>query len=61
LQGLKKAIDDPNPVVNIASVMALGQMGSSAFEILVESLNTTDNVAKWRSRMLLLLWAIAVV
>jgi bilin biosynthesis protein len=45
LQGLKKAIEDPNPVVNIASVMALGQMGSSAFEILVESLNTTDNVA----------------
>jgi bilin biosynthesis protein len=36
LQGLKKAIDDPNPVVNIASVMALGQMGSRAFEILVE-------------------------
>jgi len=49
LQGLKKAIEDPNPVVNIASVMALGQMGSSAFKILVESLNTTDNVAKWRS------------
>ena len=45
LQGLKKAIDDANPVVNIASVMTLGQMGSSAFEILVESLNTTDNVA----------------
>jgi bilin biosynthesis protein len=45
LQGLKKAIDDANPVVNIASVMALGQMGSSAFEILVEPLNTTDNVA----------------
>jgi bilin biosynthesis protein len=45
LQGLKKAIDDPNPVVHIASVMALGQMGSSAFEILVESLTTTDNVA----------------
>ena len=32
-------------MVNIASVMALGQMGSRAFEILVESLNTTDNVA----------------
>jgi len=45
LQGLKKAIDDANPVVHIAAVMALGQMGSSAFEILVESLNTTDNVA----------------
>jgi bilin biosynthesis protein len=45
LQGLKAAIDDPNPVVHIASVMALGQMGSAAFEILVESLTTTDNVA----------------
>ncbi|WP_293128348.1 HEAT repeat domain-containing protein [Microcoleus sp. bin38.metabat.b11b12b14.051] len=45
LQGLKKAIDDANPVVHIAAVMALGQMGSSAFEILVEALNTTDNVA----------------
>ncbi|MEG3859987.1 HEAT repeat domain-containing protein [Microcoleus sp. herbarium12] len=45
LQGLKKAIDDANPVVHIAAVMALGQMGSSAFDILVESLNTTDNVA----------------
>lgn len=45
LQGLKAAIDDANPVVHIAAVMALGQMGSSAFEILVESLTTTDNVA----------------
>ena len=45
LQGLKTAINDPNPVVHIASVMALGQMGSAAFDILVESLNTTDNVA----------------
>ncbi|AFZ00071.1 HEAT repeat domain-containing protein [Calothrix sp. PCC 6303] len=45
LQGLKTAINDPNPVVHIASVMALGQMGSPAFDILVESLTTTDNVA----------------
>ncbi len=45
LQGLKAAINDPNPVVHIASVMALGQMGSAAYEILVESLKTTDNVA----------------
>ena len=45
LQGLKAAIDDANPVVHIAAVMALGQMGSSAFEILVEALTTTDNVA----------------
>lgn len=45
LQGLKAAINDPNPVVHIASVMALGQMGTAAFDILVEALNTTDNIA----------------
>ncbi|MDJ0508753.1 MAG: HEAT repeat domain-containing protein [Crocosphaera sp.] len=45
LQGLKTAINDPNPVVHIASVMALGQMGAAAFDILVESLKTTSNIA----------------
>ncbi|MGL5062659.1 MAG: HEAT repeat domain-containing protein [Microcoleus sp.] len=45
LQGLKTAISDANPVVHIAAVMALGQMGSAAFDILTEALNTTDNVA----------------
>jgi bilin biosynthesis protein len=45
LQGLKTAMNDPNPVVHIASVMALGEVGSPAFEILVETLNTTDNPA----------------
>ncbi|ACK68424.1 PBS lyase HEAT domain protein repeat-containing protein (plasmid) [Rippkaea orientalis PCC 8801] len=45
LQGLKAAINDPNPVVYIASIMALGQMGTAAYEILLESLKTTDNVA----------------
>ncbi len=45
LQGLKTAINDPNPVVHIASVMALGQMGPAAYDILVESLKTTDNIA----------------
>ncbi|MBW4618417.1 MAG: HEAT repeat domain-containing protein [Cyanosarcina radialis HA8281-LM2] len=45
LQGLKAAIADSNPVVHIAAVMALGQIGTPAFEILVESLKTTDNVA----------------
>lgn len=45
LQALKTAIDDPNPVVHIASVMALGTMGSAAFEILSESLRTTENPA----------------
>lgn len=45
LQGLKIAMNDPNPVVNIASVMALGEIGVPAFEILVEALQTTDNPA----------------
>jgi bilin biosynthesis protein len=45
LQGLKTAISDPNPVVHIAAIMALGQIGAPAFEILVESLRTTDNIA----------------
>jgi bilin biosynthesis protein len=45
LQGLKTAMNDSNPVVNIASVMALGEIGSPAFEILVEALTTTDNPA----------------
>ena len=45
LQGLKAAIDDANPVVHIAAVMALGEIGPDAFEILQDSLNTTDNIA----------------
>ncbi|GAB4531455.1 MAG: HEAT repeat domain-containing protein [Pleurocapsa sp.] len=45
IQGLKQALDDPNPVVNIPAVMTLGEIGSPAFEILVETLETTDNLA----------------
>jgi bilin biosynthesis protein len=45
LQALKTAIDDPNPVVHIAAVTALGEVGPGAFDILVESLKTTDNIA----------------
>lgn len=45
LQGLKTAISDDNPVVHIAAVMALGEMGTPAFGILVDSLKTTDNIA----------------
>lgn len=44
-QGLKTALNDPNPVVYIASVMALGEIGSPVLEILVEALKTTDNPA----------------
>jgi bilin biosynthesis protein len=45
LECLKTAMSDENPVVNIAAVMALGQLGSPAFEIMVAALNTTDNIA----------------
>ena len=45
LQGLKQSLDDPNPVVHIASAMALGEIGDSALDILLETLQTTDNVA----------------
>jgi bilin biosynthesis protein len=42
---LKASMRDENPVVNIAAVMALGEMGPPAFEILVEELNATDDIA----------------
>jgi bilin biosynthesis protein len=45
MQGLKIALDDLNPVVHIAAVMALGEIGESALDILLDSLKTTDNVA----------------
>jgi len=45
LECLKTSMSDKNPVVNIAAVMALGELGTPAFEILVEALKTTDNIA----------------
>jgi bilin biosynthesis protein len=45
VQGLKTALNDSNPVVYIASVMALGEIGSPVLDILMEALQTTDNVA----------------
>lgn len=45
LQGLKTAIGDANPVVHIAAIMALGQIGTPALEILLEALRSTDNIA----------------
>ena len=45
IEGLKQALSDPSPIVNIPAVMALGQIGTSAYEILVETLTTTDNLA----------------
>jgi bilin biosynthesis protein len=45
IQGLKQALNDPNPVVYIPAVMTLGEIGSPVFDLLVETLNTTDNPA----------------
>jgi bilin biosynthesis protein len=46
LQGLKTALNDPNPVVHIATVMALGEIGTpQVVEMLIEALQTTDNPA----------------
>ncbi len=45
LECLQTAMSDENPVVNIAAVMALGQLGTPAFEILAAALATTDNIA----------------
>jgi bilin biosynthesis protein len=42
---LKTSMSDENPVVNIAAVMALGQLGTPAFEMLLEAFQTTDNIA----------------
>lgn len=44
IEGLKIAIHDPNPVVHIASVMALGEIGLPALEILLDALKTTENL-----------------
>ncbi len=45
LEGLKKSLNDPNPVVHIASAMALGEIGDAALDILLETLQTTENLA----------------
>lgn len=45
LEGLRQAMNDPYPVVQIASVMSLGEVGTPAVDTLLEALKTTDNVA----------------
>jgi bilin biosynthesis protein len=45
LDGLKQSLGDGNPVVTIGATMALGQIGLPALEILVEALETTEDVA----------------
>lgn len=45
IEALRKAMEDPYPVVQIASVMSLGEIGMPAVDTLLEALKTTDNVA----------------
>lgn len=45
IQALQQAVNDPDPVVHLATVMALGAVGPAVFEILVETLRTTENIA----------------
>lgn len=45
MEGLKTALNDTNPVVNIAAAMALGEIGSPAVDILMQALQATDNPA----------------
>jgi bilin biosynthesis protein len=45
IAGLKTALQDPNAVVNIAAVMAMGVIGAPIVDILIEALQTTDNPA----------------
>ncbi len=45
LDALEIALSDDNPVVYVAAVMTLGEIGAIAFDILADALKTTDNVA----------------
>ncbi len=45
LEGLKAGLRDDNAVVHISSVMALGAIGVPALDILIEALETSDNLA----------------
>ena len=45
LQALAQGMEDGHPVVQLASVMALGQVGAPALDILIDALKSTENVA----------------
>lgn len=45
VQSLTTALHDPNPVVHIAAVMAMGEIGAPVVDALIEALQTTDNPA----------------
>jgi bilin biosynthesis protein len=45
IEALKAGMEDHDPVVNLTSVMTLGAIGAPVIDILVESLESTDNIA----------------
>ncbi len=45
MEALKTSINDPNPVVHLVSVMALGQVGIPALDIFTEYLETSENIS----------------
>ena len=45
LDALKVAVIDENPVVHIASAMALGEVGPAALDIVAGTLETTENLS----------------
>jgi len=45
LDALKVSVNDDNPVVHIASAMALGEIGPAALEIVTNTLNATENLS----------------
>ncbi len=45
IQALETALQDENPVVHIAAVMALGEIGASVIDVLIRALETTPNPA----------------
>jgi bilin biosynthesis protein len=45
IEGLRKGVEDENPVVHLSSVMALGAIGEPALDVLLEALENTDNLA----------------
>ncbi len=45
MEALNQGMEDENPVVQLASVMALGQVGLPALDILITAMKTTENVA----------------
>jgi len=45
VQGLTTALQDSNPVVHIAAVMAMGEIGTPVVDALIKALQATDNPA----------------